>query len=167
MKYLNNVNTLNELKSAYRKLAQKLHPDHGGSNEAMQQLNSEYEKLFSILKDKHNAEAKADTTGYKRETTETPEEFINIVSELLKLDGLEIELCGCWLWIGGNTMQHKDKLKALGCKWSSKKHLWSWHHDDGNPFRRGNHSMGYIRMKYGSEYLGRGQRVDELEGVPA
>lgn len=167
MKYFNDISNLNELKSAYKKLVMKYHPDRGGSTEAMQQINNEYAALFEILKKQHNEEAKADETGYKRETSETPEEFINIVSELMKLDGLDIELCGCWLWIGGNTKEHKERLKSLGCKWSKKKALWSWHHDDGNPWRRGNRSMEYIRTKYGSEYLGRGQRREELEGVPA
>lgn len=167
MKYFNNIHSINELKTAYHALIKQHHPDKGGSTAEMQEINNEYTALFEILKLQHNAEAHADETGFKKETSETPEEFIHIVSELMKLDGLEIELCGCWLWIGGNTRTHKEQLKALGCKWSKKKALWSWHHDDGNPWHRGNKSMAYIRNKYGSEYLGRGNRREELEGVPA
>ena len=67
------------------------------------------------------------------------------------MDGLEIELCGRWLWIGGNTREHKEALKALGCKWSKNKMLWSWHHEEaGRKWRRGNYTMGDIRRKYGS-----------------
>lgn len=87
-------------------------------------------------------------------TTETPEEFREIVSKLIVIDGLDIELCGSWLWIGGNTMAHKDELKALGCRWSRNKGMWHWHHnEDGARWSRGRSTMGDIRAKYGSERL--------------
>ena len=63
-------------------------------------------------------------------------------------------MCGRWLWIGGNTKEHKDALKAAGCRWCSGKKLWSWHfQEEGVPYhKRGRkYSMGYIRTKYGSE----------------
>ena len=68
------------------------------------------------------------------------------------MDGVEVELCGCWLWISGNTYAYKDHLKALGCSWASKKKMWSWHHqEDGSRFYRGKRSMNEIRSKYGSQ----------------
>ena len=121
MKYFENINTLDELKKAYRRLAMQHHPDCGGSTEAMQEINNEHDALFEILKRQHNAQAQADTTGKTKATTETAEEFRQILDILLRLDGLEIELCGSWLWIGGNTKANKDKLKAAGCKWSKNK----------------------------------------------
>ena len=113
MKYFVNVTTLEELKKQYRRLAMIHHPDCGGSTEAMQEVNDEHDRLFEILKKQHNERAAADTTGKTRATTETPEEFRRIVDLLLHLDGLDIELCGSWLWIGGNTKQHKEELKKL------------------------------------------------------
>lgn len=53
MTYIKNVETLEELKKAYKKLALKLHPDCGGSNEEMAQLNNEYDELFIKLKNTH------------------------------------------------------------------------------------------------------------------
>lgn len=75
-----------------------------------------------------------------------------IIAVLLSLDGLEVELCGRWLWIGGETRRHKEALKAAGCRWCSKKGLWSWHFpEDGVKRRRKTSSMNEIRNKYGSQ----------------
>lgn len=49
-----NVKTLSELKKEYRALALQYHPDCGGSDEMMQQLNLKYEALFPIFKRKEN-----------------------------------------------------------------------------------------------------------------
>ena len=152
MKYFENIKTLDELKKAYRRLAMQYHPDCGGSTEAMQEINNEHDALFEILKRQHNAQAQADTTGKTKATTETAEEFRQILDILLRLDGLEIELCGSWLWIGGNTREHKDELKAAGCRWSNNKKLWYWHHaEEGRKWHKGSKTMNQIRNKYGSQ----------------
>ena len=44
-----NINSLDELRKAYRAAAFAAHPDHGGSTEAMQEVNAAYEKRFEIL----------------------------------------------------------------------------------------------------------------------
>ena len=153
MKYFDHVSSLDELKKQYRRLANKYHPDHGGSVEAMQEINNEHDELFEILKAKHNA-----TADEAHQTTEAPQEFRDIVSTLLNIDGLEVELCGCWLWIGGNTREHKEELKAAGCRWSSGKKLWYWHHvEDGSRYHRGKKSMQQIRFKYGSQTFKKGK----------
>lgn len=147
MTYFNNCSNLDELKKEYKRLAKLNHPDLGGSTETMQRINAEYEETFKILQKKHN-----ETNDEHHQNTEAPDEFINIINELLKLDGLEIELCGRWLWISGNTREHKETLKALGCKWASKKLMWSWHHEEeGSIHYRGKRTIDEIREKYGSE----------------
>jgi hypothetical protein len=45
MKWFQNINTLDELRTAYRKLAVRHHPDKGGSTADMQEINAEYEIL--------------------------------------------------------------------------------------------------------------------------
>ena len=98
---------------------------------------------------------------------EHAEEFRQILDLLLRLDGLEIELCGSWLWIGGNTKANKDKLKAAGCKWSKNKGKWYWHHAEaGSRWYRGKSSMAEIRTKYGSQSF-RSRGAQDIETATA
>ncbi len=151
MTYFANVTTLDQLKAEYRRLAMKHHPDRGGNLEAMKAINNEHDKLFEILKAQQNAKADADSTI--KHTTETAEEFRDILDVLLKLRGLTVELCGCWLWISGDTITNKDALKAAGCRWSSGKKMWYWRHpEDSSGYHKGRkYSIGDIRSKYGSQ----------------
>lgn len=163
MKYFQNINTLDDLKSAYRRLAMKHHPDRGGDLETMKAINAEHDALFETLKKRHNETADDD-----RKTTETAEEFREVIAALMKLDGLDVELCGSWLWIGGNTKEHKEALKAIGCRWSNNKKLWYWrHNEEGRKWHRGNRTMGEIRTKYGSQTFTSGGESSNYERIGA
>ena len=48
-KYFNNTNTLEELRKQYKELLKQHHPDNGGNVSDMQEINSEYDRLFKIL----------------------------------------------------------------------------------------------------------------------
>lgn len=155
MKFFENVKCIEDLKRQYFALAKKYHSDiHGGNDEKMKSLNGEYSKLYEIYKDIHKSIREDSPEEYytaKTPTNEVPADFINIVKFLLSLKGLEVELCGRWLWIGGDTMTHKELLKEMGCKWSPKKKLWSWHYDgDAAGYRKKGTDMGRIRSMYGS-----------------
>lgn len=66
MKYLKNIKSYEELKELYKKLIKANHPDNGGDIAKMQEINAEYEVLFSIWKNK-----KEQQTGEKvNETAE-------------------------------------------------------------------------------------------------
>lgn len=152
MKYFNNPQTLEELKKQYRKLAMQHHPDvnHGREEECtaiMKEIHAEHDRLFEALKAKHNSAA-----DEHHQTTETAAEFRDIIDALLKLDGLIVELCGSWLWISGNTKEHKEALKAAGCRWSNNKKMWYWRHpENAGHWHRSKTSMSDIRSKYGSQ----------------
>ena len=158
MKWFINVDCVEELKSQYRKLCMKHHPDRGGNTADMQEINGEYETLFNRYKDIHRSTREDGPRTYTAETktAETPWDFINICNELFKLDGIEVELCGRWLWIGGNTLIHREHLKKLGCAWSKNKQKWSWHFpEDAARKYKGKKawSMDRIRDCFGSEIL--------------
>ena len=64
MTYFVNVKSYDDLKSQYRKLAMKNHPDMGGSVEIMKEINNEYDILFPVWKRSTHIETKetADST---------------------------------------------------------------------------------------------------------
>lgn len=145
--FFESVHTLDDLKKVYRHLAMMHHPDCGGNVETMKAINAEHDALFERLKTGYNAVA-----DEYHQTTETAEEFREVITTLLKLVGLEIELCGSWLWIGGNTREHKEQLKAAGCRWSKNKTKWYWRHEEeGRKWYKGRKTMEEIRTKYGSQ----------------
>lgn len=148
--YIKNVSTLEELKKMYKKLALKMHPDCGGNEEEMKVLNNEYDELFKKLKNTHrNFEGET----YTKETTETPEEFKEIIEKLfkLKMEQVEIEIIGSFIWLTGNTKPYKDELKAMIFRYSAKKVAWYKAPEDYKKRNRKNYDMNKIRDMYGSQ----------------
>lgn len=62
----------------------------------------------------------------EKETTETPEQFKEVINKLfaLKMIDIEIEIIGSFIWITGNTKPYKDEFKALNFRYSPKKMAW-------------------------------------------
>ena len=82
MGFFKNIKTLEELKKAYRDLALKHHPDRGGDVETMKAINNEYDALFPKVK---NIRVNAKGETYTKETTETPDEFRDIINAIFGL----------------------------------------------------------------------------------
>ena len=51
-KYFKNITSFDELKTQFRELLKKNHPDNGGDSEAMKEINCEYDALFPIWKNR-------------------------------------------------------------------------------------------------------------------
>ena len=50
-------------------------------------------------------------------------ELAAIVNQIECLD-VNLEICGNWLWISGNTSVYENLLRGLGCVFSAKKEMW-------------------------------------------
>ena len=65
MKWFVGINTIAELRTKYRQLLKKYHPDNpGGSVEITQEINKEYDKIFDLLNIKS---AETDETQFTEE----------------------------------------------------------------------------------------------------
>jgi curved DNA-binding protein CbpA len=142
--YFQDISTIDELKKAYRKLAFKHHPDRGGNEKIMKAVNAEYEVLF----DKLNV---ADENGNTKYTMN--DGFREMINRIINLDGLDIEICGSWIWVSGETKKHKEAFKAAGYFWASKKKMWYWRPEEAKVRRSPGMGMDYIRNMYGSETI--------------
>ena len=162
MKYFANIKTLEELKKEYKKLALENHPDRGGDVEVMKAINAEYDIMFNRVKDIH-VNAKGET--YTKENTETPSEFKDIIDKLIRMEGLEIEIIGCFIWLSGNTKAHKDNIKALGFKWHSTKKMWYKAPEDYRKKSKKKYSIEEIRDMYGTSGTFTGKGALQLQGA--
>ena len=148
-KYFNSPQTLEELKKQYRELAHRHHPDNGGDIEIMKIINAEYGALFPILKDIHQTKDGERYTS-RKETSETPEHFIDLINELMRMDDIVIEVIGCFVWVSGDTKPYKEILKSLNFKWHTKKLCWYLAPEDYKRRSRKDYEMDEIRAMYGT-----------------
>ena len=147
MSYFADCLTLDDLRAAYRTLALQHHPDRGGNTKTMQAINAAYtEATERILKGEVSAGSR--TEGSARYQTDLNEKLRAKLEELLAVPGIEVEICGLWFWLSGDTKPVKEQLKALGCRWAPKKKQWFY---PGVPSRnRKEQEMQDIRDAHGS-----------------
>ncbi len=143
MKWFKNVTTVEELRKEYRRLLKLYHPDNeNGSVEVTQEINAEYDLVFSILGEKEHA----DGQSY---TQEENEQFKAIMKAIIGYN-ITIEIIGSWIWCF-DCYQYKDQLKTLGFTWCSKKKAWVWHNGQYRRHHKREIPLNDIRTKYGSQ----------------
>ena len=137
--YFESVQSIDELKKEYKRLARKNHPDVGGDTEVMKEINRQYEEAFKAL----NTDNKFQMSDGFRE----------VIDAIINLEEINIEICGQWLWISGNTYAVKSELKTAGFMWASKKQMWYWRPEEAACHGKKGADMESIREKYGSKLL--------------
>lgn len=146
-KYFEDIKNKKELVKAFRQLEKKLHPDAGGDPEEFKAMKAEFDRLLGILPDGPEEAQEKAAEGFKRDI---PADLAAVLEKVIHLDGIEVEICGSWIWVSGNTYPVKDQIKAAGFRFSSNKKAWYWH--DGEYRRRGRKmSMDEIRERHGSQ----------------
>ena len=136
-----------EIAKAYKRLAVKYHPDRNPTGaEMMKIVNSAYEFLKGLDTEeiKHTDEKNA--YNYS-------EDLEAVIAEVLKMQGVIIEICGNWVWLSGETKSYKDQIKALGFFWAGKKAKWYYRPAEHKSRRHKSWDMDEIRNKYGSSVV--------------
>ena len=134
------------LKEAYRKACLKHHPDKGGDVEIMKLVNAAYDFL-------KNCESwwTGEQARKAKKVTPLTETMQTLIDALKNIPGLKIEIIGSWLWVSGQTFDHKKLFASLKMKFSGNKKSWYYH--EGAYSKRGKKkfSMNDIRHMHGSE----------------
>ena len=164
MKWFKDINTLDELRKAYKKLVIKYHPDNCGSDIEIKQINSEYDELFKKLKAGYEqSESYKNATDRQKQSYDSVKDIKirEMIVKLSRFQSLTIELCGTWIWVTGDTRKYKEELKSLGMHYASKKKCWYIHFDDYVKYGKPS-TMSYIRNKYGSTVIHTDSNEKEL-----
>lgn len=160
--YFANFATRDEIKDEYRRLCREHHPDlfanespevQAEQTRIMQAINAEY----AIAMDKAvRAEKPGQSEASYAGSADLAERIRQAIEAVIRFDNIEIEICGAWVWLHGETFPIKDHLKANGYRWGRQKRLWYFAGCASSS--RSSHSMEEIRERYGSERVNRERR---------
>lgn len=133
--------TKEAVKMAYRRACMQYHPDRNPSGEHMMKMVN---AAYAVLED---YEGEADVEEHAADYGEALNRALNAIAGL----GFDIEVCGAWIWLTGDTRPYKELLKQQGFRWAPKKLRWFYRPEDYKSHSRGKWSMDQIRDKYGSD----------------
>lgn len=92
------------------------------------------------------------------------EEIESVLKTLVTMEGVIFEVIGNWVWIRGETLNHKDMLKALNCKWAPTKKEWYYRPEEHKSvYNRKTHTIEEIREMYGTSGQRKARGKKQLE----
>ena len=129
--------TIEELKSLYKKLSKKYHPDLGGDTELFKELLNAYETAIRMF-------------SYENFKAEFVDSYMQVLQKIVDLD-IEIEIIGTWVYCF-RAFDCKDFLKSIGF-WFSSKHK-AWVYSGGvKRNRRSRYNLSDIERMHGYEKI--------------
>ena len=152
MKWFENVKKIEELRQLYRKLLKEHHPDNGGDEETMKEINLEYDRVFSDLS--RFSSNSGQCTGEEQKAEN--EAFKEVINQIVHINA-DIEIIGSWVWVHGGY-ECRELLKGVGFKFAPKKKCWCWHFGEYRKYHNREVSLDEIRSKYGSKTVNRKSR---------
>lgn len=155
MRYFNECKTLEEVKKLYHKLAKQYHPDCGGSTAKMQDISSEYDYACAVL-----LKGEKLSSEEINEQIELSEKYKQAIEAIIHLPGIQIEVVGNWIWVTGNTYEHRSKKKGgtgilyeAGYIYANKRDepsAWFFRTEENKTKSYKRQSLEEIKAKYGS-----------------
>ena len=142
--YFDGVKSIEEGKSLYRRLAMKLHPDHGGNEEEFKILQNDYERFL-------NAFMAGAFSMYEQSTGKEAHGNINTFSDILNKIihwNINIEVIGYWIYCF-NSIEYREQLKELGFWFSGKHKAWVYS-GSGKKSIKSRYTTDDVRSMHGS-----------------
>jgi len=131
------------VKKAYHKACKAFHPDLNQAGASM--MVAVNEAYSALVKETFPIAYNAD------EISNYGEELNTALNAIINCQGINIEVCGSWVWVSGNTKPFKTILKDSGYFWSKHKNMWYFRPEMAKKrYFKGNSSIDEIRTKYGS-----------------
>ena len=122
MKWFQNIETLKDLRKEYRRIVVKHHPDNGGSEDTIKEINAEYNTLFKRLKndfEHKDTYSKATDKQKQQYDWQKDAQIRDIIMQLSIFKDITVEIIGVWIWVS-NCYEYRKELKALGFRWASQ-----------------------------------------------
>lgn len=143
--YFSNCKTLEQVKKLYKKLALQYYPDRpGGSVVIIQRINQEYESFMKDPRFKFHQQDEA----FRKDFVKFPE----IIGQIIHFN-INIEICGNWFWLSGNTRLYSKQLKEIGFYYSPKKQMCYWRPSGWESNNHKPWDIETIRKRFGSDVI--------------
>lgn len=135
--------TAHDVTRAYHEAAKRYHPDVNPAGIEMMKMVNE---AYATLEDWEGFAGTAPQPG-EQVYSDAVNDALRVV---VNLDGLDVEICGSWVWVGGNTYPYRAELKTAGFRFAGAKKMWYFRPEGWQSRSHGKFTIDEIRQMHGS-----------------